>query len=183
MRAASGAYVGTIELEDGQGTCALAARAEVLKKAGGEDELLHALWPRFVPAWREGPWLASGVPRGGYVAGGHARSVRVGNAAAAVDPVGGEGIGLALWSGARAGGLIARAWRRNFEPAALAAIETEFSYDYRARLRTRLPACRAAAWLLMRPILTGLALRLPDAAFWSWYRWTGKPPAQAAKAS
>lgn len=183
MRAARGAYVGTIELEAGLGTCALAARANMVRKLGCEDDLLRTLWPEYSPHWREGPWLASSVPRAGFTAGGHLRSVRVGNAAAAVDPVGGEGIGLALWAGARAGALIAEAWRKDFDGMALAAMRSEFARDYRMRLRTRLPACRAAAWLLMRPALAAAALRLPDRAFWSWYRLTGKPATPVAGVS
>jgi 2-polyprenyl-6-methoxyphenol hydroxylase-like FAD-dependent oxidoreductase len=175
IRACAGAYIGTIGVEDGLATCALAARKELTARHGGDaDALLRALWPAYAPAWREGPWLACGVQRSGYVSPGHGRSFRVGNGAAAVDPVGGEGIGLALWSGTTVAGLLAGVRdERGFH-----RVQREFAELYRRRLRARLPACRLAAGVLMRPRLVACAwpmLAATGLTVGPWYALTGKP--------
>ncbi len=84
IRACAGAYLGTIAVEGGLATCALAARKELIARHGGDaDRMVRSIWPGFDPAWRDGPWLACGVQRSGYVQPGHWRSLRIGNAAAA----------------------------------------------------------------------------------------------------
>lgn len=149
MRAGDGAYVGTIEVEDGLCTCALVAdRTHIARSKADPDAMLAALWPRYNPAWRDGNWMACGVARSPYIEPGHARSVRLGNAAAAVDPVGGEGIGLALWSAVTLAGELG-------EPGtqALPSAKRRLASAYRRRLRTRRLACRIGAAMLMRPRL------------------------------
>lgn len=177
MRACSGAYVGTILVEDGLGTCAFAVSRKLAAVFGADtDALLQHLWPEFRPAWRSSEWHACGVPRSGYMRPGHARSLRIGNAAAAVDPVGGEGIGLAIWSGKRIAELIAEAG--SLESRALEACERRLAADYAARLRMRLPACRLAAAALMRPGLFRALwplLSVPALSLGPWYRLSGKP--------
>lgn len=181
IRTCRGAYVGTVAVDGGIATCALAVRSSELGRFGGDaDRLLSAIWPKFDPHWRRGPWHSCGVARGGYRRPGHWRSLRVGNAAAAVDPVGGEGIGLALWAGAAlARALGASAWTSE----SLTSIESQFEADYRRKLRTRLPACRFAAELLVRPwIARSLwwALEASDLTMWPWFRLTGKLDAAEA---
>ncbi|MEL6330439.1 MAG: NAD(P)-binding protein [Planctomycetota bacterium] len=146
MRAGNGAYVGLIQVEGGLATCALVAKSQRIRAAGGDaDAMLAALWPGYEPSWRTSAWLSCGVGRSRYLDPGHVRSVRLGNAAAAVDPVGGEGIGLALWS--------AGEWARRMPDRAddLAAAKRAFGRRYRARVRLRRPACRFGAEVLMRP--------------------------------
>lgn len=117
--------------------------------------------------------LACPVPRSGYIAPGHPRSFRIGNAAAAVDPVGGEGIGLALWSARALADVLGDG---DASGGALARAQAEFARRYRARLRTRLPACRLAAEALMRPaVARALRPTLDLGAMGPWYRLTGKP--------
>ncbi|MFA6045447.1 MAG: NAD(P)/FAD-dependent oxidoreductase [Phycisphaerales bacterium] len=182
MRAARGAYVGTVSVEGGLSTCALVARKSLVHAADGDgDQLLAALWPEYRPTWREGDWKASGVPRSGYRDPGHPRSFRIGNAAAAVDPVGGEGIGLALWSGRTLGALLANAAP---EAAPLASVQHAIAMRYRRRLRVRRLGCRVIAEIMMRPTLAALLWPVaasPEVSLRAWYGATGKgltPPAK-----
>lgn len=181
MRAAAGAYVGTVAVEANAATVALVARHELIATCRGDaDVMLAQLWPGYDPAWRCSPWLSCGVAGSPYLPPAHPRSFRVGNAAAAVEPVGGEGIGLALWSGATLSRLLPAPDER-LDQAALARTHQDMARLYRARLRTRRPACRAAAALLMRPALVRAlwpALALPalrNLLVAPWYALTGKP--------
>src|SRR6185295_3296844 len=99
---------------------------------------------------RTSEWKPCGIARSGHVRPGHPRSMRIGNAAGAVDPIGGEGIGLALWSGTLLGSLLATS---KLDAPSLAACERRLRRAYRARLRVRAMACRGSAELLMRPRL------------------------------
>ena len=112
----------------------------------------------------------------GYRAPGHPRSFRIGNAAAAVEPVGGEGIGMALWAGVTLGGAL--------DPREVASIERtrrDFAKAYRARLRVRRPACLLAARALMRPGVLRAAWPLlespgaSDAVVRAFWTLSGKP--------
>jgi len=157
MRAGGGAYVGTIQVEDGLATYALVATREHIARAHGDpDAMMAELWPAFDPDRRASEWHACGVARSGYVEPGHARSVRLGNAAAAVDPIGGEGIGLALWSAwTFASSMPDLARGAACTADGLGRAKRSLARRYRARLRTRRPACRSGAWVLMRPALVG----------------------------
>ena len=175
IRSCAGAYVGTIGIEGGLATCALVASEALTRRFGGDaDALLASLWTGYHASWRHGEWKACGVARSGYVRPGHPRSLRIGNAAAAVDPVGGEGIGLALWSAAA----LVQAWDEC--RGDVGAVERRLASAYARRLRTRLPACRAAAWCLSRPGLVRAAwplLALDRLTLRPWYALTGKPVA------
>lgn len=194
IRAGAGAYVGTIAVEDGLATCALAARKSLTAHYRGDiDAMVRALWPGYDPARRVSEWKSCGVARSRYVNPGHPRSFRVGNSAAAVDPIGGEGIGLAVWAGTVLAGLLAPTTGETTGAAtgvacpqlcvgtsseSLAHVQREFSSLYARRLRTRLPACRLAAQLLMRPRLLAALwplLAVPSLSVRPWYALTGKP--------
>ncbi|MEN1705441.1 MAG: FAD-dependent oxidoreductase [Planctomycetota bacterium] len=172
MRSARGVYCGAIGIEDGLATFAMCATPQALAAHKGDrDALLASVWPGFTPDQREGPWMTSAVARSRYTRPGHPRSFRVGNAAAAVDPVGGEGIGLALWSVAR----LAELLESETDPR---VIHDRFAKLYRRRLRTRLPACRTAAEVLLRPRLVQALwpmLGVPSLTIRPWYALTGKP--------
>lgn len=185
MRSAKGAYVGLVEVEQGLATCALVARRELIARhAGDADAMLKSLWPAYQPAWRTaagelGAWLACPVGASRYIEPGHPRSLRIGNAAAAVEPVGGEGIGMALWAGTTLAGLLGPG---SADSATIAQVRRAFGAAYRARLRFRIPACRLAAEVLMRPRLAGLLWPLlwaPGLSIQPWYALTGKPLAAA----
>jgi len=172
MRSAQGAYIGTVGVERGLATLALVARSRLVKRHGGDfDALVREAWPAYEPAWGDGDWLTCGVAGSRYIRPGSLRSFRIGNAAGAVEPVGGEGIGLALWSGATLAAVLA--------PDDLGATHRHFARAYRRRLRTRRPACRLAAEALMRPGLVRamwpVLTAAPGLAVRPWYAMTGKP--------
>lgn len=176
MRAGRGQYVGCVRVEGGLATIALCARASLVRAhAGDHDAMVTRCWPTWDKAWRTTEWIGSPVPRSRFVASGHARSFRVGNAAGAVDPVGGEGIASALWSGRTLAGLLVEG---NLTEAELGRVHARYAGAYAARLRTRLPACRLGAEVLMRPWVVGAiwpALRAPSISLRPWYALTGKP--------
>lgn len=182
MRGARGVYLGTVGIESSEHTAALVCRADLLRLHRADaDAMVATLWSGYDAAWRTTDWMSCGVAGSGYIMPGDMRSFRVGNAAAAVEPVGGEGIGLALWSAATLSALLlgkGDGWAR---PDSLAAIQQEFAGAYRTRLRWRLPACRAAAEVMMRPALLATlwpllaAPVLGEAMLRPWYAMTGKP--------
>ncbi len=183
MRACNGAYLGVVGVEGGLATCAMTVRETVVSrfvrdgrhatKDEAFDAMTRALWPRFAVCDRASPWLVCGVANSGYIEPGHARSFRIGNAAAAVEPVGGEGIGIALWAGATLGAML--------DTNNPVRAQREFAMVYRARLRVRRPVCRLVAAALMRPALIRAAWPALEAdggadaimrAFWTL---SGKP--------
>ncbi|MFO0376332.1 MAG: NAD(P)/FAD-dependent oxidoreductase [bacterium] len=163
---AGAGYLGTVPIEDNLVTVALVARTSALEPFGNDfDAALTALWPGFDPAWRlaaASPWVACGVAASGYRPPGHLRSFRIGNAAAAVEPVGGEGIGNALWAAETLTGLLTAA--APLSCASLTAAQHALARAYRARVRVRRPACRTLAEVLMRPRLLGALWPLLQAA-------------------
>lgn len=171
MRSARDAYIGSVGVEGGGATVALVARNALVKAHKGDgDALLASLWDVYDPAWRTSDWLSSGVAASRYTMPGDRRSLRAGNAAAAVEPVGGEGIGLALWSG----DLVARM----LELDDLVRTQRSVRRAYQARVRWRIPACRVAAETLMRPSFVRTVwpmLRVPACSIKPWYALTGKP--------
>jgi len=175
MRAARGAYIGSVAVENGRSTIALVASNELVARYGRDaDAMLASVWPRFDPAWRDSEWLSCGVASGPFMRGSHPRSFRVGNAAAAVEPVGGEGIGLALWAGAALADAISQG-------PTLADAQHVYAGAYRRRLRLRRPACALAAQVLVRPRLVRalwpvLAAPLVGrSVVQTWCSLTGKP--------
>jgi len=182
MHSCRGAYVGMVGIEDGLATIALVAQRELVARFGGDaDGMLQSLWRTYDPKWREGRWMSCGVAKSGYIPGGHLRSFRVGNAAGAVEPVGGEGIGLALWSGWRLSQGFSTDEALSLTAERLQHVQHVFGRAYRSRLRLRRPACLLAARVLMRPAVVRtiwpvLTAPVVGAALLKrWYRLTGKP--------
>jgi flavin-dependent dehydrogenase len=177
MRSCRGAYLGTIAVEMGLGTCALVATRALAARFGRDvDAMVSDLWPAYRRTRRESDWQACGVPRSGYTRPGHPRSLRIGNAAAAVDPVGGEGIGLAIWSGTRLARHLANS--PALDARAICGCERRLGQAYRARLRLRRPACRLMAEVLMRPAFVRMlwpSLGIPVLSLRTLYLLTGKP--------
>lgn len=165
-------YFGAIGIEGGAATMAMVVDASALKRhCGNHDALFRTVWPRSCGVYhRISDWHSCPVAGSRYVTPGHVRSFRIGNAAAAVEPVGGEGIGLALWSGDLLG--------RTLDPTRLHQSQRLMARAYHHRLRWRIPACRFAAGLLSRPgLLRSMLPALPNA---DWllrglYRFSGKP--------
>ncbi|MCA9289310.1 MAG: tryptophan 7-halogenase [Phycisphaerales bacterium] len=187
IRAGADAYVGTIGVEPDErhprlGTVALCARRQLLQLHQGDiDAMVRGLWPNWNPAARTTDWLSCGVARSGFQRSGHPRAFRLGNAAAGVDPVGGEGIGLAIWSGTTLARLLIDSLQASSPapaPRTLAHLHRRYGALYRRRLRLRRPACFLAAEALMRPRLIRAAWPLLGIEFLTlapWYAATGKP--------
>ncbi|MEQ8850841.1 MAG: NAD(P)/FAD-dependent oxidoreductase [Phycisphaerales bacterium] len=170
MNVTPDAAIGFVCVEEGRVNCAMTVRSDVVRAFDGDfDRLLHDRIPECATLRRLSPWHTCGVPDSGCMPGGDARSFRIGNAAAAVDPVSGEGVGLALWSGAT----LADLWR----PDNLAETKRAFVHAYRARLRLRRPTARLAGWCCMRPRLVAATWPLirSRTVLMPWYRMTGKP--------
>lgn len=176
MRAGEGMYVGSVRVESDLCTVALCAKTSLVRKHGGDhDAMVSRCLPSWSASWRTSAWIGSPVARSRYVVPGNVRSFRVGNAAGAVDPVGGEGIASALWSGRVLAKLLTGC---DDTEAALRYVHERFARAYAARLRTRLPACRFAAELLMRPRVLAAVwpmLHVPGLSIGPWYSLTGKP--------
>lgn len=176
MRAGDGQYVGCVRVENDLATIALCAHASLIRAhAGDHDAMVGRCWPSWSGAWRTTDWLGSPVARSRFVAPGQLRSFRAGNAAAAVDPVGGEGIANALWSGRVLARLLLGS---ELTAAGLRNVHARYALAYAARLRTRLPACRLGAEVLMRPrVLAAIwpLLGVPAISLAPWYSLTGKP--------
>ena len=134
---------------------AFSVPAAMLQAYGGNIDALFAetirqnpsLIRRFAKARRTGAWLASPLPRFGVARVWPAGVIPLGNAAAALEPIGGEGMGLAM---------------RSAELAAAALVEGSGIERLRAAFdalwQTRRLACRAAAMVVSRPGLSGAAL-------------------------
>ena len=172
LRGVGRGYFGIVGIEGGRATLAMAIDNTIVRRFS-QDELLAMLAERFPTlqgAAREGDWLSCGVPESGYRTPGHPRSFRIGNAAAAVEPVGGEGIGLAIWSGDLLG--------QSLQLSGLTPSQDAMRCAYHRRLRWRRPVCRmGAAWLrrptLLRP-LRPILKPTPGLVLSPMYRLAGK---------
>jgi len=104
-------------------------------------------------AQRVGPWIAAALPRHAVGRNWPDHVIPLGNAAAAVEPVGGEGMGLAMRSAELAAEEIIRAMR--------SAAEINLPRLRRAFVNLWLPrraACRALAMAISSPALATWAL-------------------------
>lgn len=135
-------YGGLAPIEGGRWNAAFSVSADQLKRFRGDIDALFAtlvagntaLAHRLHDATRAGDWLTSPLPRFGVRTDWPDNVLPVGNAAAAIEPIGGEGMGLAMRSAELAAEAIVRGWA----PDRLAA-------NYSHLWRIRRPACRAAA--------------------------------------
>lgn len=186
MRACRGAYVGLAQVEGRLATCALIARRDMVAAHRGDaSAVLRAILPaENASAVLDSPpgddpliegrkgdvrWLACGGPDAALVAGGHSRSFRIGDAAAGIEPIGGEGIAFALRSGL--------ALAQRFEPNDLSRTGRRLDSDLRRMLSVRRVAARAAGALFVREGLTRAlwpALHAPSATIGLWCAATGK---------
>jgi flavin-dependent dehydrogenase len=112
-----------------------------------------ALRERFASAVRVGPWLTSPLPRFGVAREWPRGVIPIGNAAAALEPIGGEGMGLAMRSAELAAMALADA-----AEARHVVSTRSLRASFNALWQTRRFACRAAAMLVSQPVLSGAAL-------------------------
>lgn len=166
----AGLYGGLAAIEGGRCNAAFSVPAERLRAHRGNIAALfekliqenRVLRERLSDAQQVGHWLASPLPR--FAVKNHWRAgvIPAGNAVAALEPIGGEGMGLAM---------------RSAELAASALLTrsgVSLLNRYRDLWRVRRPSCRATALLVSRPglasalvpllraspLLGGLGLRL-----------------------
>jgi 2-polyprenyl-6-methoxyphenol hydroxylase-like FAD-dependent oxidoreductase len=149
-----GHYGGLAAVEEGLWNVALSVPQERVKRSGGD---LGSVWREavgynpflrtaFAQAEQVGEWLASPLPRFAVRTDWPERVVPVGNAAAALEPIGGEGMGLAMRSGELAAAAILRASRAD-APLDVLGLQAA----YRRLWRSRRPACRTVAVAMSMP--------------------------------
>jgi 2-polyprenyl-6-methoxyphenol hydroxylase-like FAD-dependent oxidoreductase len=160
-------YGGLAPIEAGRWNAAFSVGRDRLRAFKGNVEALFdaitsenpVLASRLARAQRLGPWLASPLPRFAVRKSWPARVIPVGNAAAALEPIGGEGMGLAM---------------RSAELAAEALIASGGSWDagtartlaqeYDSLWCVRRAACRAAAVSMSSPRFAAAIMPLLNAA-------------------
>lgn len=153
-------YGGLVAIESDRWNAAFSVPASRLRRHRGNIQSLFAqitsenriLARRLAGAGRVSDWLAAPVPRFPMAGHWHDGIISVGNAAAAIEPIGGEGMGLAM---------------RSAEIAAEAMINAEsprpFSFpdgEFRRLWRFRRPFCRLTASAVSRPALSAVLLPL-----------------------
>lgn len=159
-----GAYGGLAAIEGDQWNAAFIVPGNVLRRFKGKVELVFArianenpvLRRRMAGAKRTTDWLASPLPRYPVRDRWPAGIVPIGNAAAALEPITGEGIGLALCSAEIAAEML-------LGPAAPnGAGRLSVDAAYRRLWRSRRAAARAAALVVSRPSVVEALLPLMD---------------------
>jgi 2-polyprenyl-6-methoxyphenol hydroxylase-like FAD-dependent oxidoreductase len=139
-----GTYGGVAAIEAGRWNAAFSVPGTMLREHRGDIAALFerlvasnpALGRRLAGARRVGPWLAAPLPRFAVTRNWPQRVIPVGNAAAALEPIGGEGMGLAMRSAEQA--VDALKGPAEFRHRRLRA-------SYNALWMTRRAGCRAAA--------------------------------------
>jgi menaquinone-9 beta-reductase len=161
-----GHYGGLAPVEDGRWNAAFSVPARLAAKYGGDLEALMCdvieqnpvLEKRLTGAKRTGEWLASPLPRFGVRKRWPVNVIPIGNAAAALEPIGGEGMGLAMRSA-----ICAAEW----VDAKLCG-EADDVGVLRRRLagmwRVRRAACRAMGILISHPDAAAFTVLAAEAA-------------------
>ena len=160
---AGGGYAGLAPVNDDLWNAAWSVPAKLLKQHRGDIDALFGealarsphLHQRFARATRVGDWLSCPLPRHAVRKDWPRNVIPIGNAAAALEPVGGEGMGLAMRSGELAAEAIDLAAREGRDVDAC-ALQAKFQRLW----RTRRAACRGAAIALTHPIVGPLAIEL-----------------------
>ena len=123
----AGGYAGLVAQEDGRANLCLAARKSALAAAGGSPDALLASWADESPAFAdrlaardgEAPDAIAAVPYGWRARATEAGVYRLGDQAAVIPSLAGEGLGIAVASGVSAAeavlaGLPAPDWQARF---------------------------------------------------------------------
>lgn len=151
-----GHYGGLAPIEDGNWNASFSVPASRVRKFRGDlDAMFEAivtenqtLRARMYRAQRSTDWLASPLARSAVASSWPENQIPIGNAAASLEPIGGEGMGLAMRSAELAASEIIAA-RRDDRPIDTATLRR----SYRDLWRVRSIACRAAAMIVSRPML------------------------------
>lgn len=160
-----GCYGGLAPIEDGKWNAAFSVpQARLQQHCGDVDQLFtqivdenSVLRRRMHGARRVTQWLASPLPRFAVTKNWPDRVVPIGNAAAAIEPIGGEGMGLAMRSAEMASHMLLES-HRNGPPPNRLALRARFNRLW----RTRRFACRVAALAVSSSGLTNFALPVLD---------------------
>lgn len=155
-----GCYGGVAAIENGRWNTALSVPGALVRESRGDLDGLFgrivqsnaSLARRLAGATRVIPWLAAPLPRFPVRRQWPARVIPLGNAAAALEPIGGEGMGLALASAE----LAVRALIDHRE--APAKIRAQLSSRYQRLWRVRRLACRTAAMVVSHDMTLDAAL-------------------------
>jgi 2-polyprenyl-6-methoxyphenol hydroxylase-like FAD-dependent oxidoreductase len=161
----SGHYVGVAPIEGERWNLAMSVPAAKVARFAGNlqavfDSTLRendALGRRFHRASRVSEWLASPLPRFAVAHQWQQNVIPLGNAAAALEPVGGEGMGLAMRSAELAAHELIAAANAKRAPD-FAQLRREFTRLWRMRRF----ACRAAAVMISSGKFAHPAARLLD---------------------
>jgi 2-polyprenyl-6-methoxyphenol hydroxylase-like FAD-dependent oxidoreductase len=154
-----GHYGGLAPVEHGTWNASFSVPASRIRTFRGDLDGLFAsivgenatLRNRMCRARRVTEWLASPLPRAVVAAHWPSSQIPIGNAAASLEPIGGEGMGLAMRSAEIAANEIISATHEN------RAIDVDcIRAAYRDLWRVRSLACRAAARIASRPWLINL---------------------------
>jgi len=164
---ARGHYVGIAAVRPGTWNVAMSVGQARLRACDGDgDRALslmrtenRALDEMFRPARRTGDWLAAPLPRFGVAKRWPRRVVPIGNAAAALEPIGGEGMGLAMRSAELAANALDEAARADRELDA-----DSLRRAYNALWKSRSRACRVVGWGMSKPAFADLALQAATAS-------------------
>ena len=159
--ACRGLYGGLAPIEDNRWNTAFSVPVKRLRECRGDiDRLFRQLLleneqldRKMSGARRVSDWLAAPLPRRGVSDEWPQRVIPLGNAAAAIEPIGGEGMGLAI---------------RSAELAAQCLCDgadvDHLRHEYQRLWRTRSFACRAAAKVICSRSASRLFLPLLDVA-------------------
>jgi flavin-dependent dehydrogenase len=156
-----GHYCGLAPVEGGSWNLAMSVPIARVQRVGGDlDRLLRdmvgenaGLAKRIADAKRILEWHAAPLPRFAVRARWPMRVIPIGNAAAALEPIGGEGMGLAMRSAQLAANALvtSNGIVERFDARALIR-------EYRRLWNRRRLACRAGAMVISNPLLARLAV-------------------------
>ncbi len=160
-----GCYGGLAPIEDGRWNAAFSVPRARIQQHHGDierlfDEIIHenrALEHRMRTARRVGDWLAAPLPRFAVTNHWPNRVIPIGNAAAAIEPIGGEGMGLAMRSAELAAQMLLDSHR-----AGCALDLHQLRAHFNRLWQTRRFACRAAGIAFSNPRLTNFAISALD---------------------
>jgi flavin-dependent dehydrogenase len=158
-----GHYGGIAPVNGGMWNVSFSVPASIVRRFAGDFDAMFgsfiaqnaALRERLRLARRSGAWHASPLPRFAVSDRWPAGMIPVGNAAAAVEPIGGEGMGLAMRSAQLAVEAILDAHRCGRQPDTMALRRA-----YRGLWDSRRLACRAIARVLSNSSLATAAVAL-----------------------
>lgn len=160
-----GHYGGIAPIEGGRWNIAFSVpRARVREYPRDLDALWNAILDENVAlkrqmdrATRVSDWLVSPLPRSSVQRDWPAGTIPIGNSAAAIEPIGGEGMGLAMRSAEMAAECLIEAFRRGVKPDVV-----KLRWDYVRLWRVRGLVCRATARVVSSPWLCGMLLPFVD---------------------